>query len=159
MAGDPAFEKYGLGCYMGVRIDVNDELYGTLCFADRDPRRSEFSGAEEALIEIMAQWLRQQLEQREYRHELGATRNRLARTLERVDDAFFAVDTGWRVTYANDVGTDILRQAMELGDDAEVEGRHLWENVPRPSRRRFIPNITTRWRHRSRSPSKRSSTR
>ncbi|ELZ42277.1 multi-sensor signal transduction histidine kinase [Halorubrum saccharovorum DSM 1137] len=130
MRDDPAFETFDLGCYMGARIDVNGELYGTLCFADRDPRQSGFSDEEQALIEIMAQWLRQQLEQREYRRELAATRDRLKRTLERVDDAFFTLDTDWRVTYVNDVGADVLRRAMGLGDDAGVVGRHLWENVP-----------------------------
>ncbi|WP_083874967.1 PAS domain S-box protein [Haloferax sulfurifontis] len=130
MAGDPAFEKYGLGCYMGARIDVNDELYGTLCFADSEPRESDFSEEEQALIEIMAQWLRQQLEQREYRQELENARDRFERTLERVDDAFFAIDTDWYVTYVNDVGTDVLQEAMGLGDNAEIVGRHLWENIP-----------------------------
>ena len=130
MEGDPAFEKFGLGCYMGARIDVNGELYGTLCFADRDPRQSEFTDEEQALIEIMAQWLRKQLEQREYRRDLAATRDRLTRTLERVDDGFFTVDTDWQVTYVNDVGADVLRGAMGLGDDAGVMGRHLWENIP-----------------------------
>ena len=130
MAGDPAFEKYGLGCYMGARIEVNDELYGTLCFADTDPRQSEFTDAEEAFLEIMAQWLRQRLEQREYQREVETTRDRLQRTLERVDDAFFALDTNWYVSYVNDVGTDVLRQAMGLDDDADVVGRHLWENIP-----------------------------
>jgi PAS domain S-box-containing protein len=130
MEGDPASERYGLGCYMGARIDVNDDLYGTLCFADRNSRESEFSGAEKALIEIMAQWLRQQLEQREYRRELKTARDRLERTLERVDDAFFAVDTDWHVSYVNDVGTNVLQQAMGLDEDVDVVGRHLWENVP-----------------------------
>jgi len=130
MAGDPAFEKYGLGCYMGARIDVNDELYGTLCFADSEPRQSAFSEEEQALLEIMAQWLRQRLEQREYREELEAARDRLQRTLERVDDGFFATDTDWHVTYVNGGGTEVLRQAMGLDADADVVGRHLWENVP-----------------------------
>lgn len=130
LEGDPAFETFDLGCYLGARIDVDGELYGTLCFADRDPRQSEFTDEQRALIEIMAQWLCQQLEQREYRRELAATRDRLKRTLERVDDGFFTVDTDWRVTYVNDVGADMLRRAMALGDDAGVVGRHLWESIP-----------------------------
>ncbi len=130
MGTDPAFEKFGLGCYMGARIDVNGELYGTLCFADENPHRSDFSEGEEALIEIMAQWLRQQLEQQEYRQELKSARDELAQTLERVDDAFFSVDTEWQVTYSNEMGTDVLREAMAIDPDADVVGRHLWENVP-----------------------------
>ena len=130
MGEDPAFEKFELGCYMGARIDVNGELYGTLCFADDDPHRSEFTEGEEALIEIMAQWLRQQLQQQEYREELESARDELARTLERVDDGFFNVDTGWHVSYSNEAGAGMLRQAMDLDDGADVLGRHLWENIP-----------------------------
>ena len=130
MGEDPAFEKFDLGCYMGARINVNGELYGTLCFADDDPHRSDFSEGEETLIEIMAQWLRQQLEQQEYRQELESTRDELEQTLERVDDAFFSVDTEWHVTYSNETGTAMLRQAMGLDGDADILGRHLWENIP-----------------------------
>ncbi len=140
MGSDPAFEKFGLGCYMGSRIDVNGELYGTLCFADEDPHRSEFSEGEEALIEIMGQWLRQQLEQHEYRHELESARDELERTLERVDDAFFSVDTEWQVTYINEMGADVLREAMGLDADADVRGRHLWENIPEAVETTFYEN-------------------
>ncbi len=130
MADDPAFKKFGLGCYLGAQINVNGELYGTLCFADNDPRQPGFSEDEKALIEIIAQWLRQQLEQREYRRELETARDRFEQTLERVDDSFFAVDTDWRVTYVNEVGKEVLRKAMGLGDGADIVGRHLWENIP-----------------------------
>jgi PAS domain S-box-containing protein len=51
--------------------------------------------------------------------------------IERVDDAFFALDANYRVTYANQAGADVLRGAM--GADYErhdLVGRHLWEEIP-----------------------------
>jgi len=131
MADDPAYEKFGLGCYLGAEIVVNGDLYGTLCFADDDPRHEPFSDAEEALIDHMAQWLRQELQQQEYVREIEQTQEQQRRIFERIDDAFFAVDTEWRVQYANEAGATVLRDAMdaEHGRD-DMIGRHLWEEIP-----------------------------
>ncbi|WP_096388846.1 PAS domain S-box protein [Halopenitus persicus] len=129
MADDPAYEKFGLGCYLGAEITVNGELYGTLCFADDDPRQTTFSGEEQTLIDLMAQWIRRGLEQRSYQRELEETRDRLARTFERIDDAFFAVDDEWHLTYVNETGASVLRRAMNVDDASELLGKHLWEEV------------------------------
>ncbi|ELZ30402.1 pas domain s-box [Halogeometricum pallidum JCM 14848] len=39
---DPAYETFGLGCYIGARVVTADDLYGTFCFAvtTRAPNRS-----------------------------------------------------------------------------------------------------------------------
>jgi len=34
---DPAYETFGLRSYLGTRVSVDDELYGTLCFVDTAP--------------------------------------------------------------------------------------------------------------------------
>jgi len=131
MADDPAYEKFGLGCYLGAEIVVNGDLYGTLCFADDNPRHEPFSDAEEALINHMAQWLRQELQQQAYVREVKKTQEQQRRIFERIDDAFFAVDTEWRVQYANEAGEAVLRDAMdaEYARD-DIIGRHLWEEIP-----------------------------
>jgi PAS domain S-box-containing protein len=131
LADDSAFRKYGLGCYLGAEIVVDGERYGTLCFADESPRREEFSSDERTLVDLMAQWVRRSLEQRQSQRELGAARDRFERTLERVDDAFFALDDEWHVTYVNEAGADVLRQAMGTDYDTdELLGRHLWDEIP-----------------------------
>jgi len=126
----PEYELFGLDSYIGDDIVVDGELYGTLCFADEMARERTFSDSERRLLDIMAQWLRQELSNREYRRELEATRDRIERTLERVDDAFFAVDRDWRVTYVNETGAAVLRDIMADPDDDPLLGRHLWELVP-----------------------------
>jgi len=56
--------------------------------------------------------------------------DRRIQTLERVEDAFFAVDDGWNLTYVNEAGADVLREAMnENYTDSELIGRHLWTEV------------------------------
>ena len=131
MAGDPAYEKFGLGCYLGAKLVVNGALYGTLCFADDDPRHVAFSDDEKTFIDLMAQWIRRGLEQREYQRELEQTRDRLTQTFERIDDGFFAVDDEWHVTYVNETGTDILGRATDGNPDPEdLLGRHLWDAIP-----------------------------
>jgi PAS domain S-box-containing protein len=51
--------------------------------------------------------------------------------LDRMTDAFFAVDTEWRLTYANDRAAEVLSAAMTGDVDAgEVEGNELWKAVP-----------------------------
>jgi len=131
LSGDPAYDRFGLGCYLGAKIEVDGELYGTLCFADDEPRREPFSDAEQVLIEHVAQQLQGELQQEEYVREIRAAQEQRGRMLERVDDAFFGVDTDWRIQYANEAGAAVLRRAMGAEyDREELIGRHLWEEIP-----------------------------
>lgn len=41
--GDPADDEFGLSCYLGGRIIVDGEVYGTLCFTDDEPREKPFT--------------------------------------------------------------------------------------------------------------------
>jgi signal transduction histidine kinase len=59
---DPAYEAYGLGCYLGSRIELEGELYGTLCFASDDPRGASFTNAEQTFVELLTEWLHYELQ-------------------------------------------------------------------------------------------------
>ncbi|TKX52570.1 histidine kinase, partial [Halorubrum sp. SS7] len=57
----------------------------------------------------------------------------LQTVLDRMADGFFALDSGWTVTYANEEGRRILRAAMSddaVGPTGSVEGCHLWDSIP-----------------------------
>ncbi|WP_336133436.1 PAS domain S-box protein [Natronomonas amylolytica] len=56
-SGNPVYEESGLSCYLGGRITVGGELYGTLCFADADPRELAFTDDERRFIELLVEWL------------------------------------------------------------------------------------------------------
>lgn len=54
--GDPAYERFELESYLGTTVSVDDELYGTLCFADTTAREEPLTDEEKALIEMYGQW-------------------------------------------------------------------------------------------------------
>ena len=117
---DPAYEDSGLACYLGARLTVDDELRGTLCFADTDPR-VEFSEGERTFIELLAEWVSHELERERREAELAAARERAERVFERIDDAFFALDTDWEFTYFNSRAEELLGVPAE-----EVLGESVW---------------------------------
>jgi len=55
--GDPAYETFGFESYLGTTISVDDELYGTLCFADTAARDDPINDKEKALVEMHGQWV------------------------------------------------------------------------------------------------------
>ncbi|MFC6794176.1 GAF domain-containing protein [Halobaculum halobium] len=50
--------------------------------------------------------------------------------LDRMTDAFFALDDEWRFTYLNDKGEDIIRNAIDGGAEDDLVGRGIWELIP-----------------------------
>jgi len=67
---DPAFERFGLGCYAGSKVTVDGEVVGTICFADRDPADKEFSEIQETFIELLTEWASYELERADREQEL-----------------------------------------------------------------------------------------
>ncbi|MFB6297869.1 MAG: ATP-binding protein [Salinirussus sp.] len=75
--GDPAYDRFDLGTYVGGRVIVDGELFGTLCFADTAPRGREFSEAERTFVELLTRWVSYELERRAARERLERERDRL----------------------------------------------------------------------------------
>ncbi|MFC7042274.1 ATP-binding protein [Halonotius sp. GCM10025705] len=115
---DPAYERFGLGCYAGATITIDGETTGTICFADRDPADKEFTEIQETFVELLTEWVTYEIE----RAEREAKYRRLT---ERISDAYYAVDTEFTVTYWNDAIADRLDVPRE-----EVIGENLWEYFP-----------------------------
>jgi len=76
-AGDPAYERFDLGTYIGSQILVEDELYGTFCFAASEPRDASFTERERTFVELMTRWARYELEQRRATERLERQNERL----------------------------------------------------------------------------------
>jgi len=78
-AEDPAYNKYELGSYIGAKVIVEGDLYGTFCFADAEPRTHPFTERERSIVELMTLWTGYELEQRH-------TQSRLKRKNEWLDE-------------------------------------------------------------------------
>jgi PAS domain S-box-containing protein len=106
MAEDPAYERFGLACYLGATIFVDGEQYGTVCFAGAEPRRTEFSESERTFIDLLTDWISYILEQRQYEERVRANRRRLETVTENVPVVVFALDPDGTVTLARGRGLE-----------------------------------------------------
>jgi PAS domain S-box-containing protein len=76
-AGDPAYETFDLGSYIGGKVLVDGELYGTLCFAATESRSSPFDRLERTLVRMISRWVSYELEHREATRALERQNERL----------------------------------------------------------------------------------
>ena len=67
---DPAFEHFGLRCYIGAKVTVGDELYGTLCFGGKKPREDLLLDAHVSTVQTLANWVGYELERSQQERQL-----------------------------------------------------------------------------------------
>ncbi|WP_121822219.1 ATP-binding protein [Halostella salina] len=75
--GTKAYETFELGSYIGSKVLVRNELYGTLCFADSSPRDRNFTESERTFVELLTQWVSYELTQEQAQRELQRQNERL----------------------------------------------------------------------------------
>ena len=80
---DIAYESYGWECYATTPLYIEDELYGTLCFADEGSRADAFGKGEHAFIDCLAGLLEQKLIINEYETTISSN-DRLIAILSRI---------------------------------------------------------------------------
>lgn len=68
---ETAIDRFDLGTYIGVRVVVDDDPFGTVCFGDREERATAFTEAERHFIETLARLVERGLERRAYERELA----------------------------------------------------------------------------------------
>jgi signal transduction histidine kinase len=56
--------EWGISCYLGTPVVVDDEVYGTFCFSDTDARTEPFSDWEVTLVDLMGRWVSVALERK-----------------------------------------------------------------------------------------------
>jgi len=77
LADDRAYEIFGLRCYVGARIDVDGEPYGTLCFGAECAREDPILDVQRSTVRVLAQWIGHEIERRAASRELRRQNDRL----------------------------------------------------------------------------------
>jgi PAS domain S-box-containing protein len=75
--GDPAHDRFGLESYIGGKVLVDGETYGTLCFASPTARTEAFTDTERAIVRLTSRWTSYELERRRMTAELERQNDRL----------------------------------------------------------------------------------
>jgi PAS domain S-box-containing protein len=99
---DPAYERFGLGCYLGATLYVDGDQYGTVCFADTDPRETEFDEYELSFAELLTDWIHYLLEQRRYERELEQEQAFTESLINSLPDPLYAFDSEGTLLRWND---------------------------------------------------------
>ncbi len=117
-ADTPAHHEHGLSCYVGGRVEVDGELYGTVCFSGTEAR-APFTEDERTLVELIVEWIGDRLEHRRVERE----REQLHEAIEASESAITVADAGQGgerpLTYVNrgfEQLTGYDREAV-LGED------------------------------------------
>lgn len=74
---DPAYERFEFDTYIGGRVTVDGELYGTLCFADTRSKKGKFSDTQRTFVELLTRWLSYEIERNQATEQLMHERDRL----------------------------------------------------------------------------------
>ena len=118
---DPARDLFELGCYLGAKVVVGTQFYGTLCFVDREPTGDPFDAEDRDFLELIAQEIGQELARRgpSFPPKRGGGPTESDELLGRVKDA---TDTGgWEYDPAADSvrGTRQLCRLLGVSPEAE----------------------------------------
>ncbi len=92
-----SYKTEKIEAYMGVRIIVEGNLYGTLSFASKEPRNVPFRPADLEVLKLMSQWVGSEL-QREF---VGAYMGKLSSALEQSADSVIITDHHRSIEYVN----------------------------------------------------------
>jgi len=88
----PGYTEWGIEAYIAGKIEVNDELYGTVCFVSREPRPEPFTHAEKIFVDLLARWVSTLYERRLTRETVEGERDRFAALFENSSDAIAHVE-------------------------------------------------------------------
>ncbi|WP_246989130.1 GAF domain-containing protein [Halorientalis marina] len=129
---DPAYELFDLGCYIGTKVMVGENLYGTFCFAAPHDRDREFNAGEREVIKLLGQWAGYELERQRFEERLEGlhqisqqllaaetTTDIATITIEMIVDLFdLPVSAFWEY----DASDDMLRPVAETDEAVRIVG-------------------------------------
>jgi PAS domain S-box-containing protein len=143
---DPAYERFGLGCYLGVPIHVGGEQFGTVCFADPDPQETAFDERDVTFLELLADWIHHLLEQRAYERELEQQQAFTESLINSLPDPLYAFDENGDVLRWNDRLVEVTGY-----DPAEIDAMQAGEFVAEADRDRVDGAMEAVWEGERRS--------
>ena len=118
---DPGYETFGLECYIGGKVTVDGELYGTLCFADDEPREEPFSESQAVFVELLTRWVGYELERRMHERDLRVAERRFTSLFDNPMTFAGVLDPDGALREANDTALSTLEPGVS------VVGTPFWE--------------------------------
>ncbi|MEE8429247.1 MAG: PhnD/SsuA/transferrin family substrate-binding protein, partial [Gammaproteobacteria bacterium] len=74
----PVVQHMGLETYFGVVVQVTGQIFGTLCFFSTEHRKTPFSSVDQDILQLMAQWVGEELERQDSQEQARRHQDALA---------------------------------------------------------------------------------
>jgi PAS domain S-box-containing protein len=74
----PCYLRYGIEAYLGIKLTVAGELFGTLSFSSDSPKPEHFTATDEEFLRLMAQWISSEIEREQFLHQLQVSAREIA---------------------------------------------------------------------------------
>lgn len=71
------YTEWGIACYLGAPVFVDNDVYGTFCFYGIEPRDGQFSEWEVTLVDLMSRWVGYELQRQRTNDRLKAQNEKL----------------------------------------------------------------------------------
>lgn len=122
--------------YLGTRIMVSGEIYGILSFFSMHPRQDAFTGADEEFLELVAQWISNELERQEAEVALHASETTYRSMVDNLKDVVFQINLDGAWAFLNPAWTKITGFALQ-----ESLGTSVLQNVYPADREAYMEAV------------------
>ncbi|HEY9829375.1 MAG TPA: PAS domain S-box protein [Stenomitos sp.] len=111
----PAYVEFQMETYIGMRVIVNNSVYGILCFCSHVPSRKPFNAVDKELLKLMAQWIGNEIERYSATEALEQLRHQNELILNSAGEGICGVDSQGNITFVNPAAAKMLGyQVKEL---------------------------------------------
>lgn len=117
----PATDGKPINCYIGTKLLIGDDLFGTLCFVNAEPRADLFTSEERAFVDLLGSSISRLLERRRHAKALTREQEWFHLFVDEVSDyAIFMLDPAGYVVSWNQ-GAEQIKGYTE----AEISDEHF----------------------------------
>ncbi|MEK9140910.1 MAG: PAS domain S-box protein, partial [Nitrospirota bacterium] len=109
----PAYAAMKLESYIGTVTNGLERTYGTLCFANVEPREKRFTETERDFIQLMGRWLGGELDRQSALDALRQSEERYRTLYDETPSMYFTVDGTGLIKSVNQYGAQYLGYRVE----------------------------------------------
>jgi PAS domain S-box-containing protein len=109
----PGYAGFHMETYIGMRVIVNNNVYGMLCFCSHIPAQKQFNAVDKELLKLMAQWIGNEIERYSATEALEQLRHQNELILNSAGEGICGVDSLGNITFVNPAAAKMLGYKVE----------------------------------------------
>lgn len=128
----PGYSGFHMETYIGMRVIVNNNIYGMLCFCSQVPCQKPFNAVDKELLKLMAQWIGNEIERYSATEALEQLRHQNELILNSAGEGICGVDSQGNITFVNPTAAKMLGYKVEELTNQPISARlcHREDGTP-----------------------------